>query len=224
MTLSISNIQDLLPRKKFHMGEWWFPKIDVYLLINPQSKKPKEMVKCLMRSCRKEGVEVPTLYLPMRSHDGQVEPYACTNKRGAEIMLGRVQGPKAKQILWRSNGAFIFSQWKRLVDEAVEKGKCRCELRDGERWYAVSDMMGAIRTYYKPNTPPPMGSYIAKQNGKSGSYSPWGGKELYFHDRSEVDRYGFTYAVGEARLQEFFKALWEMREVHRKEVRANAYA
>ena len=82
MTFSISNLEALIPRKKFYAGAWWFPKIDLYLLINPQSKDPKQMVKRIMQSCRKEGVDIPTKYLPMRTHDGQVQPYAFTNRRG----------------------------------------------------------------------------------------------------------------------------------------------
>lgn len=219
MALSISNLESLLPRKTFYMGEWWFPKRDVYLLAHPQSKDPKQAVKHLMQSFRKEGVDIPTQYLAIRAHDGQVEPYACTNKEGAQIILGRLQAPQVKQLLWHFNGAAIFSQWKGRVEEAVAQGRCRCELRDGEKWYAVSDMMGAIRTYYAPDTPPSMGTYIARCNGKNKTYNPWGGKDLCFHDRSALERYGFTYAVNESRLSDFFQSLWEMREVHRKNVK-----
>lgn len=222
MALSISNLETLLPRKTFYMGEWWFPKIDIYLFAHPQSKDPKQMVKYLMRSFRKEGIDIPTQYLAIRAYDGQVEPYACTNKNGAQIILGRLQASKVKQLIWHSNGAFIFTSWKKRIEEAVAQGKCRCELRDGEKWYAVSDMIGIIRTYYGPQTPPSMAGYIAKQNGKSKTYNPWDGRHLYFHDRSPIERYGFTYAVRESRLPEFFQALYEMREVHRKERKIKA--
>ncbi|MBQ1427768.1 MAG: hypothetical protein IIZ04_02785, partial [Aeriscardovia sp.] len=180
MILSISNLESLLPRKKFYMGEWWFPKIDIYLFAHPQSKDPKQMVKYLMRSFRKEGVDIPTKYLAIRAHDGQVEPYACTNKEGVQMILGRVQAPRLKQLIWNSNSSLIFASWKERVEEAARQGKVRCELRDGEKWYAVSDMMGVIRTYYAPQTPSSMGGYIARQNGKSKTYSPWGGRDLYF--------------------------------------------
>lgn len=224
MILSISNLKSLLPRKKFYMGEWWFPKIDIYLFAHPQSKDPKQMVKYLMRSFRKEGIDIPTQYLAIRAHDGQKEPYACTNKKGVQIILGRLQSPCLKQLIWRSNSSSIFASWKERVEEAALQGKVRCELRDGEKWYAVSDMMGVIRTYYAPQTPPSMGGYIARQNGKSKTYNPWGGRDLYFHDRSVFERYGFTYAVKESRLPEFFQALWEMREVHRKDVKIREIA
>ena len=224
MIFSISNLETLLPRKKFYMGEWWFPKRDVYLIANPQSKDPKQMVKHLMRSFRKEGIDIPTKYLAIRAHDGQVEPYACTNKEGAQIIIGRLQAPCLKQLVWRSNSPSILASWKKRVDEAARQGKVRCELREGEKWYAVSDMMGVIRTYYTLQTPPSMGGYIARQNGKSKTYNPWGGRDLYFHDRSAFERYGFTYAVKESRLPEFFQALWEMREFHRKDVKIRAIA
>lgn len=222
MPFPVQNIEARLIRKKFWMGEWWFPKTDVYLLANPASKDPKNNLKALARAFRKEGVEIPTAYLPMRTHDGQVQPYACTNKRGAGIILGRLQGLRVKRLAWEANAPQICRKWKRQVDEAVENGRCRCELRGGEKWYALSDMIAAIRTYYAPGSSSSVATYMKRQNGLSLRYFPWGGADWYFKDRGKGGGSGFTYAVKESQLMEFFEALWEMREYHRKEVKPRA--
>ena len=222
MEFDISNIEALLPRKKFYHDEWWWPKIDIYRLLNPTSKQPKQALKALMRACQKEGIDIPTQQLILRTHDGQHQPYACTNREGLRLILGRKGTLKGRQLLWQANSDRLYSQWKRKVEEGVKKGRVRCEFRDGEKWYAVSDMMGAIRTYYSPLTPPSMGNYIKRQNGKTDGYLPWGGRDLYFRDRGQRWGAGFTYCVTEGRLEEFFQALWELREVHRKDVEVYA--
>ena len=101
----------------------------------------------------------------------------------------------------------------------MENGKCRCEFREGEKWYALSDMIAAIRTYYVPGSSSSVATYMKRQNGLSLQYFPWGGADWYFKDRGEGRGSGFTYAVKESRLTEFFEGLFEMREIHRKEVK-----
>ena len=193
-------------RRSFSKGEWWYCKVDIYKSAKPLNRYPRKSCQHLIKKMKTEGIEVPTAYLPLRAHDGQIENYACTTEDGAEKMLKRLSGCMY--------GEPNFPDWKAKVEAAAAKGKIRVKVVDGVRYFAGADMIPVIRSYYMhPESGSSTYHYLAKKEGLSPSFYPWSAKLHYVRDRGEREASSWSVCIAENHLPEFFHSLWHIREI-----------
>ena len=216
---------DDMPRRVFANFEWWTPIVDVYLAAKPEAKDPRQSVKKIMHSMRKEGVQIPVQYLGCKCRDGQIQPYACTNKSGAQTLWSRLAVDR-RRTSKAPMSSLIMTSWQKTVEEKAKEGKVRSEIRDGVPYYAVSDVIEVVRTHIVKNSAPSEGVYLARREGRDDEtgFYPWKGKQLYLRDRGPKGKAGMTYCVDALNLPAFFNSIWHMRVIPRRQVKQRSMA
>lgn len=214
---------DDMPRRVFVNFEWWAPLVDIYLAAKPEAKDPRQSVKKIMHAMRKEGVEIPVQYLGAKCRNGQTQPYACTNTRGAQTLWSRLAVDR-RRTSTTPMPSLIMTSWRKTVEEKAKEGKVRTEIRDGVPYYAVSDVIEVVRTHIHPHSCPAEGTYLARREGRDdekGMY-PWNGKQLYLRDRGPKGSAGMSFCVDALHLPAFFESIWHMRVCPRRQVKTRS--